>query len=428
MRKSTRPCVRARQPIDVLVGSSRIRATGISAGAVIAGSFGLVRLRESRLASVRVRPASLRLGFSACAEISHLTCGARFREDRLASVRVRPASLRAGGFLLLAQEKATKENGALTALVPRASCARDCADALRGLPTDHPWSDGKLGAIHRAAPAGFSCARLPQPKGVEKPRRGHPARTPEMSDPVLRTLIRPPSRPETRRCLGFGAQERAALALGARQRRRVAAEADRRGSAMDRAHCAVSAGTRCRRNRTPLAHLARMERARRRCRAAISFGSFSLGKQRKGTGPQGCGTNTHGREWVVVRAPDSSEGNLKQRRGAQPMSPQGCGTNAHGRQSVVAKANTTWTAQTFGASRNPQWRGCGTNAHGRQSVLAKANTTRTAQTFGASRNSERHGRATARRAKQVRPAPHRRRDCAARYARDHPAQARRETP
>jgi len=33
----------------------------------------------------------------------------RFRENRLASVQVRPASLRAGFFLLLVQEKETKE-------------------------------------------------------------------------------------------------------------------------------------------------------------------------------------------------------------------------------------------------------------------------------------------------------------------------------
>ncbi|MBZ0224332.1 MAG: hypothetical protein K8F35_15055, partial [Dokdonella sp.] len=81
-----------------------------------------------------VRPASLRLGISACAAVAGSILLVRSHEIPSTSLLVRPASLRAGGFLLLAQEKVTKEKGTLTALVPRASCARDCADALRGLP------------------------------------------------------------------------------------------------------------------------------------------------------------------------------------------------------------------------------------------------------------------------------------------------------
>ena len=84
-----------------------------------------------------------------------------FRENRLASLRVRLASLRTGFFLLLVQvaidtfSQATirgvlhgrhpclplsrlKAASTLTPAVTRASCARDSASALRGLPTAHP--------------------------------------------------------------------------------------------------------------------------------------------------------------------------------------------------------------------------------------------------------------------------------------------------
>ncbi len=285
-----------------------------------------VRVRENRLASVPVRPASVPLAISAGAVIAGSFGLVRLRDSRLASVRVRPASMRAGGFLLLAQEKATKENGALTAVVPRASCARDCAGALRGLPTAHPCTNGKLGAIPRAAPAGFSCARLPRPKGVENPRRGHPARTREMSDPVLRTLIRPTpcraggsaqapqvrnrqsssiealhgfcsaSRARTHCCSGFVAQERAAsIPL---QRRRAMAEMPA-GCARWSARIAPSAqgcavGATGHRPRTLRARGAQGGAAR----GALLFGGFLLGEQEKATGPQGCGTNRHGRQSV----------------------------------------------------------------------------------------------------------------------------------
>src|SRR5690606_3195375 len=75
------------------------------------------------------------------------------------------------------QEKVTKEKGTLAPAVARASCARDCASALRGLPTAHPCADGKLGAIPRAAPSGCSSAHSPPPKGnPDQPKRGLPGR------------------------------------------------------------------------------------------------------------------------------------------------------------------------------------------------------------------------------------------------------------
>ena len=103
-------------------------------------------------------------------------------------MRVRRASLRAGSFSLLAQvaidpsSQATvpgvphgrhpclplsrrRAASTLTSTVARASRARDFASALRGLPTAHPCAVGKLGSIHRAAPAGLFCARSPWSRG-----------------------------------------------------------------------------------------------------------------------------------------------------------------------------------------------------------------------------------------------------------------------
>ena len=382
-----------------------------SACAVVAGSFGFVRLRNSRLASVRGRPASAPLGISAGAVIAGSFGFVRLRDSRLASVRVRPASLRSGGFLLLAQEKVTKEKGTLTALVPRASCARDCAGALRGLPTAHPCTNGKLGAIPRAAPAGFSCARLPRPKGVENPRRGHPARTREMSDPVLRTLIRPTpcraggsaqapqvrnrqsssiealhgfcsaSRARTHCCSGFVAQERAAsIPL---QRRRAMADWPA-GCARWSARIAPSAqggavGATGQRLRTLRARGAQGGAAG----GVLSWGYPSLDKQRRVSGPQGCGTNRHGRQSVFAKA--NTIRTAQEFSASHNVQPQGGGTNAHGRESVFAKPRTTRQTRNFGASRKSQPQGYGTNSYARESAFANAITARQEPKRGASR-------------------------------------------
>ena len=52
-----------------------------------------------------------------------------------------------GHFLLLAQEKVTKEKGTLAAAVTRASCPRDYASRLRGSLTVRPCTDSELAGI-----------------------------------------------------------------------------------------------------------------------------------------------------------------------------------------------------------------------------------------------------------------------------------------
>ncbi len=456
MRKGTRPCVRARQPIDVLVGSSRIRATGISAGAVIAGSFGLVRLRESRLASVRVRPASAPLVISAGAVIAgsfglvrlrdsrlasvrvrpasaplEISAGAviaesfglvrlrdnglasvrvrrasarshaaartevlrcprrvRFRENRLASMPVRPASLRAGGFLLLAQEKATKENGAPRSAALRASCAQG-PRSMAGCADSTSLCRRRNARAPSRAPCGPFGHRPPSLKGIGN------------RSALLRAKAKASSRFGTARWSDQGAQHRIrhlscagrmpALALFSPFRPRQArADQARRGGAMDRAEFAVRPGMVCRQTPQRVCAVPRARCARDRGReGALLFGDFLLGKQEKDTGPQGCGTNQQGRRWNLVRTHQqnrASDGGASRNSQAQ-----GCGTNQHGRQSVLAKANTTRTTHGFGASRNSQAQRCGTNSCGR-SAFAKANKAR--RTNGAARAETRAAKLT----------------------------------
>jgi len=72
---------------------------------------------------------------------------------------------------------------------------------------------------------------------------------------------------------------------------------------MDRAEFAVSARMRCRQTPERAREVARTGCARDRGReGALSLGDFSLGKQREGTGPQGCGTNPQGCESVFAKA------------------------------------------------------------------------------------------------------------------------------
>jgi len=76
----------------------------------------------------------------------------------------------------------------------------------------------------------------------------------------------------------------------------------------------------------------------RRCRGAFSFGSFSLGKQRKGTGPQGCGTNTQGCGSVIAKEGETAEQRKDMAKAPSPYPLQqagegnakGCGTHLQG--------------------------------------------------------------------------------------------------
>src|SRR4051812_45301717 len=63
-----------------------------------------------------------------------------------------------GHFLLLVQEKVTKEN---TPSAPRRSPSERCATGGRVWPRGHPWPLGQIGAIPRAARV--RCTRLFRP-------------------------------------------------------------------------------------------------------------------------------------------------------------------------------------------------------------------------------------------------------------------------
>jgi len=230
----------------------------------------------------------------------------------------RPASLRAGSFSLLAQRKGTKRNGTLGAAVTRASCARDCAGALRGFADSASMHCGKRGAIPRAAPAGLSCAPPPRPTGKWAKPRGHRGRAstsrPSGLDSIaggMRWMFMPhivahgvgllvmiltttdaddsgllPVQPWARRSalllpmpISGGGQWPKRPAGGARWIALIAPSAHGR-----------AVGATGRRPRTARAGCARGAAAR----AALLFGDFLLGKQEKVTGPQGCGTNPPG--------------------------------------------------------------------------------------------------------------------------------------
>ena len=82
-----------------------------------------------------------------------------------------PPSLAASHFLLLAQEKVTKEKGTLATAVTRASCPRDYASRLRGSLTVRPCTDSERARILRAPLRAFSYAPLPRPRGTRGQKR-----------------------------------------------------------------------------------------------------------------------------------------------------------------------------------------------------------------------------------------------------------------
>ena len=203
-----------------------------------------------------------------------------------------------------------------------------------------------------------------------------------MSDPVLRTLIRPSSRSEARRCLGFGAQERAAVS-NPHQRRRAMAEKPA-GCARWSARIAPSAQG-CAVGAT--GHRPRTLRARGAQGGAaggvLSWGYPSLDKKRRVSGPQGSGTNKHRRQSVFAKA--NTIRTAQEFSASHNVQPQGGGTNAHGRESVFAKPRTTRQTRNFGASRKSQPQGYGTNSYARESAFANAITARQEPKRGASR-------------------------------------------
>ena len=109
---------------------------------------------------------------------------------------VRPASLRAGDFLLLVQEKVTKENDS-PAAAPRALPAREVRVRWPVAPTAPPCADGAMSAIHRAPPAGRFGHRPPPLMGT-----GHSSALPRAKARHHGAAV--PARPRWPRCMLVG--------------------------------------------------------------------------------------------------------------------------------------------------------------------------------------------------------------------------------
>jgi hypothetical protein len=175
----------------------------------------------------------------------------------------RRASLRAGHFLLLAQEKVTKEKGTPEGAVGRRPTARvRCGGSLTG----HPWPDSERARIVRTPLRAFSSADSPRPRG--------PGRAKQSCFALL--LISSPCD----------------AAEGGRQGPKGRREGSRRF------RCGPGwpvSGT-----RPPAAN----PRQRARHPGALSLGYFSLGKQREVTrSPWMAREKTQGRESVLAIAP-----------------------------------------------------------------------------------------------------------------------------
>lgn len=218
--------------------------------------------------------------------VSVFACHPGSRTSRPAPLRVRPASLRAGSFLLLVQEKRPKRRTPQRRR-PRGVLPRGFVLAGRGSPTALPCAVGEHARNVRASLRAIPSDAHRRQWGPEK-SSALPARR-LGSDPAFVRGC----------CFGFCGQDDRAVALPGPLW--AAASARRQGptggGAMDRAEFAVSTRTCCRQTQERAREVARAGSARDRGREGVlSFGSFSLDEQRKGTGPQGCGTNAQGRE------------------------------------------------------------------------------------------------------------------------------------
>ena len=201
---------------------------------------------------------------------------------------------RASHFLLLAQEKVTKEKGTPAGAVGRRPTARG---RYGGSLTGHPWPVSELAGLLPATLRAFSSASSPRPRGTPKSQsrwaKAHPIKA--FPSPA---------------CGGRCRRRKGALLIlapcGAAKGGRKGPKGRREGSRRFRCGtgCAVS-GT-----RPPVANPQRS--CGRPTRGALLFGYFLLGKQEKVTRAQGCAWNRTG-TWVGFR-----EEQQEQSEGAGP--------------------------------------------------------------------------------------------------------------
>ena len=178
-----------------------------------------------------------------------------------------PPSLAASHFLLLAQEKVTKEKGTLAAAVAGHPCPATTRGRSGGSLTVRPCTGSERARILRAPLRAFSSAPSPRPRGTRE----------EQSAAVPAAEARR-QRPSSCSCF--------ALLLGPSvTRRRADGQGPRtaRGGARDRAHFAAGHGWPV--GKTPAARSAPGAQRRARHRGCVLFGYFLLHKQEKVTRP-----------------------------------------------------------------------------------------------------------------------------------------------
>ena len=178
-----------------------------------------------------------------------------------ASIRFSARFPRAGHFLLLVQEKVTKEN---TPRMPR--CLRQCARTGRGSLIELPCPSNELARIVRATFTGISDLPSPRQTGAQDQE--------QQSARLLRYC--------------FCAQERAALAFPGPHCIAAAAGGNaRRGVARDRADSVVWTGMCSQRNPAADADPARRMRDGRNALGRVSLLTFSARAEKVRRSPEG---------------------------------------------------------------------------------------------------------------------------------------------
>ncbi len=287
---------------------------------------------------------------------------------------VRPASLRAGYPSLLVQRRVSPKKD--TPAAP--PCARKVRGRWLVAPTAHPCADGAMRALHRAHPAGISAIARRRRRGLVAARSCAPKQeqrdvlsrincrsAPAALEPTCNTrntqvgsrcaapnptgLAGKSKKPQCPSTTAFAGMMPALALFNPFRPRQAREEEARRGGAMDRAEFAVRAGMHGRQTPQRVCAVTRARCARDRGReGALLFGDFLLGKQEKATGPQGCGTNRHGRESVFAKPRTTSQ--MRNLGASRKSQPQGCGTNQQGRRWVVVQTSEPNQPSRFGAS------------------------------------------------------------------------------
>ena len=271
---------------------------------------------------------------------------------------VRPASLRAGDFLLLVQEKVTKENDS-PAAAPRALPAREVRVRWPVAPTAPPCADGAMSAIHRAPPAGRFGHRPPPLMGT-----GHSSALPRAKARHHGAAV--PARPRWPRC----------MLVGSPVGRGGGAQGQPAGSARGIAPSlpSVQGCTVGKPRSAPAQSRAPDARVTAARRVPFLLVPFLWASKEKEPARRDAGRTHQGRGSVVAQ--QSTMAPAQKTTGASH--PKTAGRTHQGRASVVAQQSTMAPAQKPTGASRPK---TAEQAHqGRESVVAQQSTMAPAQT------------------------------------------------